>query len=77
MKLIKMHVGATGAKFWFGILIYKGKSLTSISTRDNLAFVKHNYVDVKIDVITVRLRFMQQDWAGRVGAAVVGQSRDE
>jgi hypothetical protein len=77
MKLIKMHVGATGAKFWFVILVYKGKSLTSISTRDNLAFVKHIYVDVKTDGITVRLRFMQQDWAGRVGAAGVGQSRDE
>jgi hypothetical protein len=44
---------------------------------DNLTFVKHNYVDMNIDVIIMRPRFVQQDRAGQVGAAVVGQSRDE
>jgi hypothetical protein len=28
---------------------------------ENLTFVKHIYVDVNVNVITVRLRFMQQD----------------
>jgi hypothetical protein len=74
MKLFKMHIGDAGAKIWFGVLIWKGKSLTSISMHDNLTFMKHIYVDVNTDVIIVRLRFMQQDWAGLVGVAGVGQS---
>jgi hypothetical protein len=61
MKLIKMHVGGTGAKILFGILICKGKSLTSISAHDNLTFVKHIYVDMNADVIAMRLRFVLQD----------------
>jgi hypothetical protein len=36
--------------------------------------MKHNYVDMNANVIVVRLRFMQQDWAGLVGAAGVGQN---
>jgi hypothetical protein len=62
MKLNAMYVGGIGARIWFGVLICKGKSTTSISTHDNLTFVKHIYVDVNIDVIVVRLRFMQQEW---------------
>jgi hypothetical protein len=45
MKLIKMHVGGTWAKIWFGILVCKGKSITSINAHDNLTFVKHIYAD--------------------------------
>jgi hypothetical protein len=77
MKLIKMDVGGTRAKIWFGVLVCKGKSITSISAHDNLTFVKHIYVDVNTDVIVMRPRFMQQDWVGRVGAVGVGQNRDE
>jgi hypothetical protein len=61
MKLIKMHIKDAGAKILFGVLVWKGKSLTSISMHDNLTFMKHIYVDVNTDVIIVRLRFMQQD----------------
>jgi hypothetical protein len=61
MKLIKMHIGDAGAKILFGVLVWKGKSLTSISMHDNLTFMKHIYVDVNTDVIIMRLRFMQQD----------------
>jgi hypothetical protein len=61
MKLIKMHIEDAGAKILFGVLVWKGKSLTSISMHDNLTFMKHIYVDVNTDVIIMRLRFMQQD----------------
>jgi hypothetical protein len=60
-KLNKMHVGGTWVKILFDVLIYKGKSITSISAHDNLTFVKHIYVDLNTNVIVVRLRFMQQD----------------
>jgi hypothetical protein len=71
MKLIRMHVGGVGAKMWFGILIWKDKSITSTSMHEHLTFVKHIYVDVNGDVITVRLSFMQQEL---VGAIEVGLS---
>jgi hypothetical protein len=64
MKLIRMHVTDEGAKMWFGVLVYKGKSITSISVHENLTFVKHIYVDVNDDVIAVRLSFMQQELVG-------------
>jgi hypothetical protein len=34
---------------------------TSISVHGNLTFVKHSYVYVNVDMITVRPRFMQQE----------------
>jgi hypothetical protein len=74
MKLIKMHVEDAWAKIWFGILIWKGKSITSISAHEHLTFVKHIYVDMNADVITVRPMFAQQEWVGLVGAAEVGPS---
>jgi hypothetical protein len=74
MKLIKMHVGGAGAKIWFGVLIWKCQSITSISVHEHLTFMKHIYVDVNTDVIVVRLRFAQQEWVGLVGAAEVGLS---
>jgi ribonuclease HI len=43
------------------VLVWKGKSITSISAYENMTFVKHIYVDVNADVIAVRLRFVQQD----------------
>jgi hypothetical protein len=39
-----------------------------------LIFVKHIYVDVNTYVITMRLRLMQQDSVGRVGATRVRQN---
>jgi hypothetical protein len=69
-----MHVAGTGAKMWFGVLICKGKSITSISADEHLTFMKHIYIDMNTDVITVRPRFMQQEWAELVGAAEVGPS---
>jgi hypothetical protein len=36
--------------------------------------MKHIYVDVNADVIAVTPRFVQQEWAGLVGAAKVGPS---
>jgi hypothetical protein len=74
MKLIKMHIGGIGAKIWFGVLIRKGKSITSISVLEHLTFVKHIYVDMNVDVIAMRPRFMHQESAGLVGAAEVGPS---
>jgi hypothetical protein len=74
MKLIKMHIGGTGAKIWFGVLVSKGKSITSINAHEHLTFVKQIYVDVNSNVIVVRPRFTQQEWAGLVGAAEVGPS---
>jgi hypothetical protein len=74
MKLIKMHVGGAGAKIWFGVLIYKDKSITSTNVHDNLTFAKNIYVDVNADVIGMRLRFVQQDWVGLLGVAEVSQS---
>jgi hypothetical protein len=32
-----------------------------MSVHDNLMFMKHIYVDMNIDVIIVRLRFVQQE----------------
>jgi hypothetical protein len=26
-KLIRMHIGGAGVKMWFGILVYRGKSI--------------------------------------------------
>jgi hypothetical protein len=69
-----MHVAGTGVKMWFSVLVCKGKSITSISAHEHLTFVKHIYVDMNVDVITVRLKFVQQEWAGLVGAAEVGPS---
>jgi hypothetical protein len=43
------------------VLVWKGKSITSINAFENMTFVKHIYVDVNADVIAVRLRFMPQD----------------
>jgi hypothetical protein len=77
MKLIQMHVGGIGAKIWFGVLVWKGKNISSIHVHDNLTFMKHIYVDVNADVIIVMPRFMEQDWVGWVAAAGVGQSGDE
>jgi hypothetical protein len=74
MKLISMPIGGAGAKIWFGVRIYKGKSIISINVQDNLTSMNHIYVDVNIDVIIVRPRFMQQDWATMVGEEGVGQS---
>jgi hypothetical protein len=71
-KLIRMHVRGIGVKMWFGVLIVKSNNTTPISMHEYLTFVKHIYVDVNADVITVRVRFMQQDWAGLVGASKVG-----
>jgi hypothetical protein len=61
MKLSAMHVGGIGVRICFGILVYKGKSTSSISAHSNLTFVKHIYVDVKVDVIIMRPRFVQQE----------------
>jgi hypothetical protein len=58
-KLIRMHVGAAGANMWFSVLVWKAKSITSISVHEHLTFVKHIYVDLNNDVIAVRLSFMQ------------------
>jgi hypothetical protein len=69
-----MHVAGTGVKMWFSVLVCKGKSITSISAHEHLTFVKHIYVDMNVDVITVRLKFVQQEWAGLVGTAEVGPS---
>jgi hypothetical protein len=71
MKLIRMHVGGAGAKMWFGVLVSKGKSITSISVHEHLTFVKHIYIDVNNDVIAMRLSFVQKEL---VGAAEVGPS---
>jgi hypothetical protein len=40
--------------------ICKGNSTTSTSMHINLTFVKHIYVDMNVEVIVVRPRFMQQ-----------------
>jgi hypothetical protein len=56
---------------WFGVLVCKDKSITSISVHEHLTFVKHIYKDVNDDVITVRLSFVQQEL---VGVAEVGPS---
>jgi hypothetical protein len=34
--------------------------------------MKHIYIDVNVDVITVRLRFVQQDLMGMVGGSGSG-----
>jgi hypothetical protein len=41
----------------------------------NLMFVRHIYVYVNVDVIVVRLRFMQQKWGVWIWEARVDQSR--
>jgi hypothetical protein len=69
-----MHVIGAGVKMWFGILVSKGKSITLISAHEQLTFMKHIYIDVNTDVIVVRPRIMQQEWAELVGAADVGVS---
>jgi hypothetical protein len=74
MKLIRMHVGGVGLKMWFGVLVFKGKSITSINMHEHLTFMKHIYIDVNADVIAVKLRFVQQDWAGLVGTTKVDPS---
>jgi hypothetical protein len=71
MKLIRMHVRGAGAKMWFGVLIWKGKSITSISVHEHLTFVKHIYVDMNSDLIAVRLSIVQQEL---MRAAEVGPS---
>jgi hypothetical protein len=58
MKLNKMNVRGAGVKIWFDVLVYKGKNITSICAHDNLTFMKHIYVDVNVDVISVRARFV-------------------
>jgi hypothetical protein len=69
-----MRVGGTWTKIWFGVRVCKGKTITSISVQDNLTSMKHIYIDVNIDVIIMRLRFVQRDWAAIVGEVGVGQS---
>jgi hypothetical protein len=70
-----LHKKIYPCKKWvLHVLIWKGMSITSISMHEHLTFVKHIYVDVNADVMAARPRFMQQEWAGLVGAAEVGLS---
>jgi hypothetical protein len=73
MKLNAMYVGGTWVRIWFGVLVCKAKSTTSISVHDNLTFVKYMYVDV----IAVRPRFVQQEWGVQIREGRVDQSRSK
>jgi hypothetical protein len=77
MKLNALHVGDIGARIWLGVLVCNGKSTTSISVHDNLTFMKHIYVDVNVDVMPMRPRFMQQEWGIWVREERVDQSRSK
>jgi hypothetical protein len=48
-----------------------------MSVHDNLMFMKHIYVDMNIDVIIVRLRFVQQEWGVRIREGRVDQRRSK
>jgi hypothetical protein len=65
-KLNARHVEGIGVRIWFGVLVCKGNSTTSISIEGNLTSVKHIYVYVNVDAIVMWPRFVQQEWGVRI-----------
>jgi hypothetical protein len=49
----------------------------NLNRHDNLTFMKHIYVDVNIDVITVRSKFVLQDWGVWVQEGGGGHTRSK